>query len=74
MLRQAIGQNGESQAQGGEEHFAERLDIDNAPAVIVALERGQWRAMEPKFAVIVILDDNGVGFLCPSEKFKATRQ
>ena len=60
-------------AQGGKEHLREGTEIDH-PIGIQALQRRQRPPRIAELAVVVILQDPGVGFARPVEQLQSARQ
>ena len=66
--QEARGQDGVAEAEAREERLREGAEVDDAPFSVHAGERGERRAGVAELAVVVVLQDPGVGLARPVEE------
>src|SRR6186997_689054 len=66
--------NHASEADRGENSFAERAEVDHTSVAVKSLERSERTAGVAKLAVVIVFEYQGILLLGPLDQFKPTRQ
>ena len=72
--RERFGHDEITDAESGKDGAGEGSDVDDAAIAVETLERFEGMAFVMEFAVVIVLDDDGVLAVSPLEQRQATRE